>query len=107
MPSLLNVIIADKVKELLDLPALQTYGPEEKRSIPREQAEAIIHAVLWGHSSRADATAGAYACLELMQALKLAFWSWDEVEAAACVEVRRRLWKERAEAQIAAQAESK
>ena len=77
MPSLLNMILADKVSALVD-EAGTSYGPEQTRAISRENALGIIHCALWGHSSRDDGTAGAYAWMELMHLLGIKRWSFKE-----------------------------
>ena len=78
--SLLNMMAAEKVKALLD-EYKNEYPPEEPRFYTREQAEAIIHAVLWGHASRSSSTAGCYAADNLFKALGLKWWTFDEEHA--------------------------
>lgn len=79
--SLLNHMIADKVNALLD-EQKDAYPPEVKRFYSREQAAAIIHAVLWGHAVREDSTAACYAATNLFDALGLKNWTFDEEESA-------------------------
>ncbi|EIM25699.1 hypothetical protein [Microvirga lotononidis] len=86
--SLLNHMIADKVNELLDTQK-DSYGPEEERFYSREVAASIIHAAVWGYSCRSSSTAGVYAATNLLNALGLKFWSFDDEEAAALQEFRR------------------
>jgi hypothetical protein len=93
--SLLNHGAADKVAELLD-EVKDNYPPEVTRFFPREKAEAIIHAALWGHSSRVDGTAGCYAFMNLMDALGFKGWTYDAEEAAVLTEYRTRRAKEAA-----------
>jgi hypothetical protein len=92
--SLLNHMIADKVNELLD-GQKDSYPPEVKRFYSREQAAAIIHAVLWGHASREDSTAACYAAMNLFDALGLKQWTFDEDEAAAFQELRQKRLREK------------
>jgi hypothetical protein len=92
--SLLNHMIADKVKALLDAQK-DNYGPDVPRFFSREKAEAIIHAAIWGYSSREDGTAGCYAFMNLMDALGIKTWSVDEDEAKAIQELRAKRAQER------------
>lgn len=80
--SLMNHMIADKVNALLD-EQKDVYPPEVKRFYSREQAAAIIHAVLWGYGVREDSTAGCYAGTNLFDALGLKWWTFTEEDAAA------------------------
>lgn len=95
--SLLNHLVADKVNELLDANA--TYGPEVERFYSRNQAAAIIHAALWGYGVRSDSTAGAYAAMNMFEALGIKAWSFDAEEAEAI----RKLQTERYQAKLAQQ----
>lgn len=73
-------MIADKVNALLD-EQKDAYPPEVKRFYSREQAAAIIHAVLWGYACRDDSTAGCYAANNLFDALGLKNWTFDDEES--------------------------
>jgi hypothetical protein len=92
--SLLNHMIADKVKALLD--DQSGYGPDVPRFFPREKAEAIIHAAIWGYSSREGGDAGCYAFMNLMDALGIKAWTFDEDEAKEIREMWTRRMRERA-----------
>lgn len=61
--SLLNGYLASSVTALLDQANEgNTDRPDmENRAMAREQAEKIIHSVLWAYSSRSSDFAGAYA----------------------------------------------
>jgi hypothetical protein len=81
--SALNHMMADDVRKLLDRPEFQQERePEMVRFFSREKAEAIIHAALWGYGVRATSTAGAYAFSNLMDALGLKNWTFNDEEAA-------------------------
>lgn len=80
--SLKNHMIAGEVEKLLDADK-DAYPPEVKRFFSREQALAIIHAAMWGYGVREDSTAGAYAALNLYNALGLKGWTFDQEEADA------------------------
>jgi hypothetical protein len=79
--SLLNMMLADKVNALLD-EVEDGYPLDVERGCSREKAAAIIHAALWCRSSRADATAAAYATMALFEAIGIKCWTFDEEEAA-------------------------
>lgn len=99
--SLLNHMIADKVNDLLDTQK-DAYGPEETRFFSRETAAAIIHAAVWAHGCRESSTAAVYAASNLFNALGLKGWTFDEDEAAALQEFRRKRAQEARE-RLAAQ----
>ena len=68
--SLMNVLIADDVKELI-AKARGSYAndPTFTPAMPDEMAEGIIHAVLWSAGSRAGSTASGFAFMNLMSIL--------------------------------------
>ena len=88
MRSLLNEMLADKVNALLD--ECRKLGTRDQPFYSREQASAIIHAVLWGHGSRSDSTAAVYAAQSLFDALGLKDWTFSEEESAVLQEYRRK-----------------
>lgn len=69
MTSLLNVMMADQVKALLEAPELSTY-PDEERAMSKDTALSIVHGVLWAYSTRSGSFASAYAYDSLAAALK-------------------------------------
>jgi hypothetical protein len=69
MASLLNVLMADRVKALLEAPDLAGFADEE-RSMSKETATLIIHAVLWAYGARGGSFASCYAYDGLAEALK-------------------------------------
>ncbi len=91
--SLLNHFMVDDVKALLDK-GEEPGGSyrDDERFFSREQAEKLIHAVLWAHGCRRDSTAGAYAAFNLYEALGLKNWTFDTVEADALHQFRRDAW---------------
>jgi hypothetical protein len=93
--SLMNHMIADKVGALLD-EQKDVYGPEVERFFSREKAAAIIHAAIWGYGVRADSTAGAYAAMNLFDALGLKGWTFDQQEADALERFRQERCSRRA-----------
>lgn len=93
--SLFNVLIAEKVKELVQ-EASKSYPPEVERGMNQERTMAIIHAALWAHTCRVDSTAAAYARMSVFEALGLKNWTFDEDESEALAEFRRRRYAEQA-----------
>lgn len=92
--SLLNSMIADKVNELLDAQK-DAYPEGVERFYSREQAAAIIHAAIWGHSVRSDSTAGAYAGSNMFDALGLKWWTFDEADAARHRDLAQQIMREK------------
>jgi hypothetical protein len=75
--SLANILAAEEVEKLIAAKD-DEYPPEIERFFDRGKALAIVHAALWGYGCRADSTAGAYAFMNLMEALGIKAWSFDE-----------------------------
>lgn len=69
MTSLLNVLMADQVKAILEAPEMSGYADEE-RSMSKDTAMQIIHGVLWCYSARSGSFASVYAFDSLTAALK-------------------------------------
>lgn len=81
--------------------AREGYPDDEPRGMEREQAIAVILAVLGASGVRSDSFASAYAYMSLYEgALKLKGWTWDDQEAALLeghrreCGVRQRAWYE-------------
>lgn len=75
--SLLNAMLAEKVKALLDDPHIRDCMDGE-RAMSRETAEAAVHAIIWAHSSRSGSTASAYALSNLYDVLGLETWTYKD-----------------------------
>ena len=101
--SLGSIMIAPKVEALLD--ESDTYGPEVELFFSRDKARSIICAALWGYGCRSDSDAGAYAFMNLMQAVgvkRLSFkddWSDIKIDGAAAMQYAENMRKERDELQ--------
>lgn len=76
--SLLNVMLAEKVETLLSDPNVRQNVADDERALTKAQAENLIHAVLWAHSSRAGSTASAYAMHNLFETLGLETWTFKK-----------------------------
>lgn len=81
MTSLLNVMIAKDVAKLFEHGAVESDMPDDRRSMPRAQAEAIIHAALWAYACRDDSTAGCYARMAMFDAIGLESWKFKKGSA--------------------------
>lgn len=74
--SLGNYMITEDVEKLVASKD-DVYEPGIERAFSREQALSIIHAAIWGYGCRAGTTAGAYAFMNLMEALGIKAWSFE------------------------------
>jgi len=75
--SMLNLHYAETIKNLLDDIEKSNEGrPEFTPSIPREQVESIIHALIWAMSSRSSDFASAYAFDALANAIGIDLANW-------------------------------
>ncbi|WP_292325757.1 hypothetical protein [Mesorhizobium sp.] len=75
--SLANILAAEDVEKLVAKKD-DEYPPEVERFFDRGKTLAIIHAALWGYGCREGSTAGCYAFMNLMEALGIKAWSFDE-----------------------------
>lgn len=98
--SLMNHIIAEKVDSLVE-GQTKSYAPEVERSMSREICLSVIHAALWAHGARGDSMAGAYAHLNLYNALGLKGWTFDDEEQALLVAHRTKRADEQRAAYLA------
>lgn len=80
--SLLNGMRAEEVEALIAHED-NSYDPDIVRFFPREKALAIVRSAIWGYAARQDSTAGAYAFMNLIEALGLKGWTFDQEEADA------------------------
>ena len=69
MTSLLNVLLADQVKALLEAPEMSGYADEE-RAMSKDTAMLIIHGALWCYSARSGSFGSCYAFDSLVAALE-------------------------------------
>lgn len=85
--SLLNHTMAEKIGAIVDEVG-GSYAPDVPRALDRAQALAVIHAAAWAHGVRSDSTAGAYAMMNLFEALGLKGWTFQADEAEALMQFR-------------------